>query len=47
MELSVKYNSSIGSLQKTEEENEIVEKVHTRINQAYTQLYETHKCGDR
>ena len=46
-ELSVKYNSSIGRLQKTKEENEIMEKVHTRINQAYTQLYETHKCGDR
>ena len=46
-ELSVKYNSSIGRLQKTEEENEIMEKVHTRINQAYTQLYETHKCVDR
>ena len=45
-ELSVKYNSSVGRLQKTEEENEIMEKVHTRINQAYTQLYETHKCGD-
>ena len=44
-ELSAIYNSSKGRLQKTKEENEIMEKVHTRINQAYTQLYETHKCG--
>ena len=43
--LSVKYNSSIGMLSRTKEENEIIGKVHTRINQAYTELNKTHKCG--
>ena len=42
--LSVKYNSSIGMLSRTKEENEIIGKVHTRINQAYTELDKTHKC---
>ena len=44
-ELSVKYNSSIGRLQKTKEENEIMQNIHTRINQAYTQLGRAHQCG--
>ena len=44
-ELSVKYNSSIGMLSRTKEENEIIGKVHTRINQAYTELDKAHKCG--
>ena len=43
--LSVKYNSSIGMLSRTKEENEIIGKVHTRINQAYTELDKAHKCG--
>ena len=43
--LSVKYNSSIGMLSRTKEENEIIGKVHTRINQAYTELNKTHQCG--
>jgi len=43
--LSVKYNSSIGMLSRTKEENEMIGKVHTRINQAYTELDKTHKCG--
>ena len=43
--LSVKYNSSIGMLSRTKEENEIIGKVHTRINQAYTQLGRAHQCG--
>ena len=43
--LSVKYNSSIGMLSRTKEENEIIGKVHTRINQAYTELNKAHKCG--
>ena len=42
--LSVKYNSSIGMLSRTKEENEIIGKVHTRINQAYTELDKAHKC---
>ena len=42
--LSVKYNSSIGMLSRTKEENEIIGKVHTRINQAYTELEKTHQC---
>ena len=45
-ELSVKYNSSIGRLKKTNEENKIMEKVHTRINQTYQQLHKAHKCED-
>ena len=43
--LSVKYNSSIGMLSRTKEENEIIGKVNTRINQAYTELDKAHKCG--
>ena len=43
--LSVKYNSSIGMLSRTKEENEMIGKVHTRINQAYTELDKAHKCG--
>ena len=43
--LSVKYNSSIGMLSRTKEENEMIGKVHTRINQAYTELNKAHKCG--
>ena len=43
-ELSVKYNSSIGMLSRTKEENEKIGKVHTRINQAYTELDKAHKC---
>ena len=42
--LSVKYNSSIGMLSRTKEENEIIGKVHTRINQAYSELAKTHQC---
>jgi hypothetical protein len=42
--LSVKYNSSIGMLSRTKEENEIIGKVHTRINQAYRELAKTHQC---
>ena len=45
--LSVKYNSSIGMLSRTKEENEIIGKVHTRINQAYTELDKAHKCGGK
>ena len=43
-ELSVKYNSSIGMLNRTKEENEKIGKVHTRINQAYAELDKAHKC---
>ena len=43
--LSVKYNSSIGMLSRTKEENEIMGKVHTKINQAYPELNKAHKCG--
>ena len=43
--LSVKYNSSIGMLSRTREENEIMGKVHTKINQAYPELNKAHKCG--
>jgi len=42
--LSVKYNSSIGMLSRTKEENEKIGKVHTRINQAYAELDKAHKC---
>ena len=42
--LSVKYNSSIGMLSRTKEENKKMGKVHTRINQAYTELDKAHKC---
>jgi len=42
--LSVKYNSSIGMLNRTKEENEKIGKVHTRINQAYAELDKAHKC---
>ena len=42
--LSVKYNSSIGMLIRTKEENEKIGKVHTRINQAYAELDKAHKC---
>ena len=43
--LSVKYNSSIGMLSRTREENEIMGEVHTKINQAYPELNKAHKCG--
>ena len=43
--LAVKYNSSIGMLSRTKEENEIMGKVHTKINQAYPELNKAHKCG--
>ena len=42
--LAVKYNSSIGMLNRTKEENEKIGKVHTRINQAYAELDKAHKC---
>jgi hypothetical protein len=43
--LSVKYNSSVGMLSRTKEENEMMQNIHTRINQAYTQLGRAHQCG--
>ena len=45
--LSVKYNSSVGMLSRTKEENEIMQNIHTRINQAYTELDKAHKCGGK
>ena len=42
--LAVKYNSSIGMIGKTKEENKIITDVHIRINQAYDELKKTHQC---